>query len=314
MSLGRMIRARVTGDPSGLEQVEYRALAENTDASGGVLIPEQLSSEIIDRARAQAVIFQAGARTAPMESDTLNLARLATDNSAAWKSENAAIAASDSVWEKVQLQTKTVVVEQIMSRELWDDMSPEGERAIRNEIAAAIALKLDLAALEGSGSAPEPRGLVNTTGVNSVSMGTNGLKPTSYDQVVNAAYAVLKANGAEPTAAVFHPRDLETYALMKDTTNQPLARPPAIRELPFLSSSQIATTVTQGTSTDTSRAYIGDFGQMIVGVRPQLGVRFIVSDGAHLDNLQVTMVAYGRYDVAFGHPEHFAKIIGLRIV
>lgn len=315
MSLGRMIRARVTGDVSGLEQAEFRALAEGTDAAGGVLIPEMLSSEIIDRARAQAVIFRAGARTAPMESDTLNLARLATDNTANWKSENAAITQSDSVWEKVTLSAKTVAVEQLVSMELFEDLSDEGERAIRNEIAAAIALKLDLAALEGSGSAPEPRGIANTTGVNSVSMGANGLKPTSYDQVVNAAFAVLKANGVEPTAAIFHPRDLETYALLKEaTTNSPLARPAAIRDLPFYSSSQLSTTRTQGTSTDASNGYIGDFRQVIIGVRPQLGVRFIISDSAHLDNLQMTIVAYGRYDVAIGHPEHLTKIVGLRVV
>lgn len=313
-SLGRVVRARVTGDHRGLTDLERRAMAEGTDAAGGVLVPEELSSLIIDRARAASVIFQAGAVVAPMESDTLVLARLATGNTAAWKAENAAISTSDQVWERVQLSAHTVVVEQIMSRELFEDLSPAGEEAIRNEIAQAIALKLDLAALEGSGTSPEPRGIVNTTNVNSVSMGTNGLKPTSYDQVVNAVFASLKQNSAAPTAGVFHPRDLEILALLKDTTNQPLRKPDAIADLPLLSTSQIATTVTQGTSTDTSRGYVGDFSQLIVGLRPSLQVRFQVLQERFSDNLQVAFLAWLRGDIALGHPEHFTKIIGLRIV
>jgi HK97 family phage major capsid protein len=313
-SLGSIAQALVSGDHRQLTDVERRAMAEGTDAAGGVLVPEELSSRIIDKARALAVIFRAGAGTAPMASDTLVLARLATDNVANWKSENAVVTATDQVWERVELKAKTVVVEQIMSRELFEDLSGEGRAAIENSIAQAIALKLDLAGLEGSGTAPEPRGIANTTGVNSVSMGTNGLKPTNWDQVVNAWFSCLKANSADPSAAVFHPRDLETYALLKDLQNQPLRKPPAIESMPLLSSSQISTTVTQGTSTDTSRAYIGEYAQMIVGVRPSLQLRFQVLQERFSDNLQVGLLAWLRADVALAHPESFAKLIGLRIV
>lgn len=312
--LGALIRARVTGDSRDLTETERRALAEGADATGGVLVPEELSSAIIDRARALSVVLQAGAVTAAMESDTLVLARLATGSTAAWKAENAAISASDQAWERVELKAKVVVVEQLMSRELFEDISPEGQRAIEHEIAQAIALKLDLAALEGSGTAPEPRGIANTTGVGSVSMGTNGLKPTNHDPLVNAVYAVLKANGAAPTAAVLHPRDLETFALLKDTTGQPLRPPAALDGLPMLSSSQLSTARTQGTSTDASNAYVGDFSQVIIGVRPSLQLRFQVLQERFSDNLQVGLLAWLRADVALAHPEHLTKIVGLRIV
>jgi HK97 family phage major capsid protein len=313
-SLGRILQARISGDHRGLTEVERRAMAEGTDAAGGVMVPEELSSNIIDRARAQSVIFRAGAITAPMASDTLVLARLATGNTAAWKAENAAVSASDQVWERVELKAKVVVVEQIMSRELFEDMSEPGRQVVEGEIAKAIALKLDLAALEGSGSAPEPRGIANTTGVNSVSMGTNGLKPTSWDQVVNAIFANLKANAAEEQQAVFHPRDLETYALLKDTTNQPLRKPPSVEPMPLFSTTQIKTDRTQGTSSDASNAYVGDFSQLVVGVRPQLQIRFQILQERFSDNLQVGLLAWLRADVAVAHPEHFTKIIGLRIV
>jgi HK97 family phage major capsid protein len=311
-SLGRLIRARVTGESHFLTERERRAMAEGTDAAGGVLIPEELSGQIIDRARAQSVVFRAGAQTAPMESDTLVLARMTGGNVAAWKAENAAVTESDQVWERVELKSKTVVVLQRMSRELFEDLSPQGESAIRNEIASAIALKLDLAALEGSGTAPEPRGISETTGVNSISMTTNGAKPTSYDEVVKAHFANVKANASGSTAAVFHPRDLETYALLKDNNLQPLTKPEAIREMLLLGTTQISTTRTQGTSTDCSNGYVADFRELIVGLRPSLQVRFRVLEDRYADNLQVGMIAWLRGDVALAHPAFFTKIIGIK--
>ncbi len=311
--LGRVIQARVTGDSRGLSDVERRAMAEGTDAAGGVLVPEQLSSRIIDRARAASVVFQAGALTAPMDSDTLVLARLSGGSDAEWKAENAAVTTSDQVWQRLELKAKTVVVEQILSRELFEDLSPAGAAAIENEIAKAIALKLDLAALEGSGVAPEPKGIANTEGVGSVDMGTDGLKPTSYNHLVQAVFACLKNDSDAPTAGVMHPRDAEILALLADSTGQPLRKPEAIASLPTLYSSQIATDVTHGANDDTSSAYVGDFRQMIVGVRPSLNVRFQMLQERFSDNLQVGILAWMRADVALAHPEHFAKVVGLRV-
>lgn len=316
LSLGAIVQARVRGDHRHLTDVERRVMAEGTDAAGGVLVPEILSAKIIDRARSQAVVIQAGAVTVPMASDELVLARLATGNTATWHAENAAdITASDQVWERVELKAKTLVVEQKMSAELMEDLSDQGRRAIEHEIAQAIGLLLDRACLEGDPAvdANSPRGIAATTGVQSVSMGANGLKPTSYDQIVQALFAVKKQNAADPTAAILHPRDGETFALLKDTTLQPLRKPPAIETLPTLSSSQLATNRTQGTNSDASNAYVGDFRQLLIGVRPTLQLRFqILRERYATPNLQVAFLAWLRADVALAHPEHFAKIIGIR--
>jgi HK97 family phage major capsid protein len=314
LSLGAIVQAFVSGDRRGVTDVERRAMSGGVDAAGGFLIPELLSAQIIDRARAQAVAFRAGAITAPMGSDTLHLARLATGNAANWKAEGDPVVDSDQVWQRITLTTKTLVVSTRLSRELFEDLSNEANEIIEREISQAIALKLDLAILEGSGTPPEPRGIANTTGVNSVSMGANGGMPTGWDPVVQAVFAALKQNSAEGMAGVFHPRDLETLALLKDSTAQPLRRPAVIQDLPLLSSTQIATNVAQGTSTDTSRAYIGDWSTVIVGVRPSLQIRFRVLEERYADNLQVGLLAWLRGDVVLAHPEHMTKLVGLRNV
>jgi HK97 family phage major capsid protein len=312
LSFGKIVRAAVTGERRTLNDAERRAMAEGVDASGGYLVAEELSSNIIDLARANAVVFQAGAMTAIMETDTLNLARLATGSTASWKLENDPVTSSDMVWERVQLVSKTVVVQQLLSRELYEDLTPEADGTIRGEIAAAIGLKIDLAVLEGSGTPPEPRGILNTTGVNTVDMGGNGGTPNGFNEIVKADFASRKNNGLPATAAVMHPRDGESYALEKASDGQPLRRPEAIADLPFLTTSQIRIDRTKGTSSDTSTIYVGDFSRIVVGFRPSLQIRFQVLQERHSSNLQVGFLAWARMDCALMHPAHLTKIVGLR--
>jgi hypothetical protein len=59
---------------------------------------------------------------------------------------------------------------------------------------------------------------------------------------------------------------------------------------------------------------VGPFSGLIVGVRPQLGIRFQILEERFSDNLQVGLLAWGRYDVAVARPADFTKIVGLRNV
>jgi hypothetical protein len=47
-------------------------------------------------------------------------------------------------------------------------------QALDTAFAGALGLEVDRVALLGSGSGSEPRGIFNTSGIGSVSMGTNG--------------------------------------------------------------------------------------------------------------------------------------------
>ncbi len=315
-SFGRLVRAAVTGDRSGLSDAEVRALGEGSDATGGVVVPTQLSSNIIDRARAQSVAIQAGCLTAPMtEGNKLVLAKLEGGNTAVWHVENAPdLEETDQTWERIELTARSVIAgPQLLSRELYEDLSPEAEATIERELASAVALAFDLAVLEGTGTG-QPLGIANTPGVNAVVMAANGAKPTSWAEVVKAWFAVKKNNGDDPTAAIFHPRDAENYALLTDTTGQPLRKPPTIENLPILTTTQIATDRDQGTLTGAaSNGYVGDFSQVVIGVRPEFSIRLItLKERYATPAFQVGLLAYLRADVAVVRPEHLTKIVGLK--
>ena len=60
------------------------------------------------------------------------------------------------------------------SVELWEDADPSSEDVIARSFAGQLTVELDRAALRGTGTSPEPRGVLNTSGVTVTTHGANG--------------------------------------------------------------------------------------------------------------------------------------------
>ncbi len=67
-----------------------------------------------------------------------------------------------------------------VSRELVEDSDVDA--LLTRILGDVVALRLDLAALYGTGTAPEPRGVKNTAGILTASMGANDAALTNYDR------------------------------------------------------------------------------------------------------------------------------------
>lgn len=310
-SLGRAVRGMVTGQWSDAD-LERRALAEGGASTGGFLTPELVSAQVIDRIRNQARVLEAGATIVPMDSDIVSIPRLAGGVTASWKVENAPVQESDPAFERVTLVAHTLPVLTRISMELFEDMTPAASDAITNELTQAIALELDRAALRGSGVAPVPLGLRNQAGVELRPMsGANGSAPTSYADLVRAV-AALRGRNIAPNAALHSPRTALTYALMADTTGQPLQAPGYLAGLQFLETAQLPDNLTTGTSSDTSEVYVGRWSDLLIGVRPTIGVRVRQLHERFADQMQVGLLAWLRADVQLAHPESFSILTGVK--
>jgi HK97 family phage major capsid protein len=89
-----IVQAAITGRKNGLELPIKNPRSEGTDSAGGYTVPTQLSSNIIDKARAASVINQAGDQTYLTDSDNLTVARVPGDPTVEIKPENAAFSGS----------------------------------------------------------------------------------------------------------------------------------------------------------------------------------------------------------------------------
>ena len=306
MSFRKWVKGAVTGDWHDAE-MERRAMSEGVLAGGGFAVPTPLSTRIIDRARNAARVLQAGAQTVPMTSQSLKIARVAGDQTAAWHSENAPIGASDMTLESVTLTARTLTSLVVASRELIEDA--EGvETALEEAFAAQLALSLDLAALYGSGTAPEPRGVKNTTGVTLQSQGANGATLTNYDPLVDAMATLWDFN--EQANGIIHaPRTARTLAKLKDTTNQPLVAPEVLQGVPRYTTNQVPTNLTQGAATTASDIFVADWRQLLVGVRH--GFTIDVLKERYADNYQLGFLAHLRADIVVARPKAFVVVTGV---
>jgi HK97 family phage major capsid protein len=307
LSFDRYLRGMATARWDGAEH--ERALAEATVGAGGALVPSPLSARVIDLARNQTRVFQAGAVTVPMTSSTLAIPRLLTEGNPAWKTENAGITAADMTFDRVTFTARTLVRLINLSVELFEDADPSSEDVIARSFAAQMAVELDRVALLGTGTAPEPRGVLNQSGVTLTAHGANGTAISNYDFWLDAIGTVRSA-GFEPNAHLQAPRSSTSLSKLKEATTNAYLTPPA-NLLPMLTTKTIPINLTVGTSTDASYVFTGDWSQLLVGVRTDFNLRFL-GERYLADNLQYAFLAYLRADIQVGQPAAFNVDTGVR--
>lgn len=306
VGLGRFIGALLDGPKTDLER---RALAEGAVATGGAFLPTPLATEVIDAARVANVAFQAGARTVPMSSKTMSMAKVVSDPVPAWRAENALIAESEPVFDRMTLDAKSLAVRFVVSRELLED-TPNMDAQLRATMAAGFARGLDQAIFFGTGANNQPLGLANTPGLQSVSMGTNGGQLANYNPFLDALLALQNANEGKVSAIVLAPRTNRVIAGLVDSTGQPLQPPPALKDVPILATTGVPIDQSQGTANNASSAFLGDFAQVLVGIRTQLQITVLNERFAEYG--QVGFVGWLRADVQVARPAALAKIVGIK--
>jgi HK97 family phage major capsid protein len=315
VGFGAILRALVVGPRN---EAERRALSEGTSSAGGYTVPIGLSAVFFDLARAKAVCTRAGAQVVVMDTETLKLAKLTGDVPAGWRSENGAIATGDPVFGAVSLQARSLAGVLTLSRELVAD-SLNIDAMLATAIAEKFAIELDKVCLVGSGTAPEPRGIINTVGIAQRYMGANGAAIADHGFLLDLREDLETAN-ASPTAYIWHPRTGRAVASLAATDGQWISVPDwvlgsgplADRDAPaalVMSTTSLPITQTRGTANNASSAIAGNFASLIIGMREQ--VRLDVVPGLGAGNGQVNLVVHARADCSVVRATDFAVMSGI---
>ena len=300
VSAGAYLRALTTGPKNDAER---RALGGGTDAAGGFTVPTVTSSELIDLARAEMVLAQAGARIVPLTSDQTVIAKVASDPVPAWRVENAAVNESDPTFSGVTLAPKSLAVMIKASVELMQD-SLNLEAELPRILARALAGEIDRAGLIGSGSGAEPEGIVNYSGLTANTYAGGAL--ASYGPLLNARGALHGAN-ERLTGFILASRDENALAGLTATDGQPLMLPRALEQVPMLHTTALP--VDGGAGSDESQIIAGDFSQMLMGIRSEIRVEILRE--RFMDNLQFGLIAHARVDFAAARESAFTVLDGV---
>lgn len=286
------------------------SLTEGTDSQGGHAVPSWLLPGILSALVPASSMLQAGAHIGVLQQpgDSFKIAAVSTVPTAAWRNESGTLSESDPTFRAVTVVPRSLAFIFKVSRELLMD-APGMEGALRIAIAQAFAKEIDRAGLIGTGTAPEIRGVLNTTGIKTYDMGTNGAAMTDYATIIKARRTLADANAPMPNAIITSNREAETIDLFADTTGQPLRRPPALEQLQFLSTSQIPTTDTHGTATDAATMFLGDFGLATFYMREQLSVQKL--NELYAGTGEIGFACHARVDLALAYPSAFCAINGV---
>lgn len=311
-TIGRLMRGLVLGgraDDAAELAEERKALSIGADPSGGYTVSGLLASQWIDALRAKMVLTQAGAMTVPMDSKTLTLAKLTGDPSVQWHGENADITDGEPTFGAVELSAKTCVALVKLSLELAQD-SANIEQILQTALVNATANAIDSAGLVGvtTNAAAAPSGIYNAAGRNKV---TGIGAPTSWDYVVDGMYELLADNVPMESigAMIGHPAIWKKMRKLKtgiSGDNTPLTMPAEVAALPKL------WTTGAPLAAGTAKAIIGDWRDLLFGVRQNISVRIL--DQAFLgSNLQLAVLVYARVDFASARDESFCTLEGITV-
>lgn len=139
----------------GIGNVEMLASSsgqnETTNTAGGYLVPEELSSAIIDLRETYGV-FRQNVQVVPMSSDTLIVPRRSGGLTAYYVAENNDATATQKTWDGVQLVAKKLAALVRYSNEVAEDALINMADDLVGEIAYAFALQEDQAGFIGDGT------------------------------------------------------------------------------------------------------------------------------------------------------------------
>ena len=356
------IRAMLTGDWSSREaglvrelsrEVEKSGVSKTTERSffvpfaalnqratyvtsgattGGNLVQtDLLDQDFIEFLRNNALMLQLGVRTMPgLVGNVAIPRRSGVANTYYLSTQTTAITQSESTFDQVTMSPKNLAALSKYSRQTLLQGTPGIEELVRRDLTDGINLAIDLGILNGSGSSGQPTGIMQTSGIGSVAMGTNGAAIT-LERVVDLEAAVMNVNGAVNPSNVAYLTNYKVMAALKklraggsttgdgpflfNTDGATLGRGPTPANLngyPLAATNQVPSNLVKGTSGAVCSALVmGDFSQAMVGF---WGNGLEITVGEDQDDFSKALTSVRgivTYDVAVRDPKSFAAILDI---
>jgi HK97 family phage major capsid protein len=287
-----------------------------TSAAGGYTVATEVR-DLIELLRAKARVIQAGATLLSGLVGNLQFPRQATATTGAWVAQNSGVDVTDndSTFSALAMSPKTYQATTSFSRQFLAQSTIDAEGLVRNDLAYAHALAIDLAALNGTGLTNQPLGLLKSPGIGSVAIGTNGGPPTA-GLVTDLETAIASAN-ADADAMTFLTTPAMRGKLKKigrlDNVNASLplwesgpAGQGSMSGYRAFVSTQVPSTLVKGTSSNCHAIILGYFPALLIG---EWGVIEIVVDPFSKKRQGlVEITSFQLVDVGLRQPASFAAI------
>lgn len=296
-----------------VEVMSRRGMTVGTAANGGNLVAtDLLSDSLIDNLQNALALNGLGITTLSGLVGNVSIPKKTGVASSYWLAENDDATPSTPTIGQVPLSPKTIGALIDFSRSLTIQSSISVEEFVRSELIRALALGIDLAGIAGTGTANQPLGILNTTGIGSVLGGTNGAAP-NWDQIVDLETEVAIDNADIGSLAYL--TNAKVRGKLKKTKVDDgsgmfvwdrLNPDTPLNGYRAAVSNQVPGNATKGTGTNLSSIIFGNWSDLVMGLWG--GLDLLVDPFTGASNGKVRVVAFQSVDFANRHAESFAAM------
>ncbi len=321
MECSRAVAQKLGKEARGLFvpfDVQKRDLVVGTPTAGGhTVATDLLASSFIDILRNRLATMRAGSNMLAGLVGNIAIPRQTGAATAYWVTESNAPTESAQAFDQVAMTPKTVGAFTQLSRKLLLQSSIDVEALVRNDLATVLGLEIDRVAIAGSGSAPQPRGVLATVGIGSVVGGTHGGAPDWAD-IVELWSDVAAANADfGRTGFMTNSKVVGKLMTTEKATNTGQFVCPGFPGSDGLTSfggaravvsNQVPSNLTKGDAAGVCSAIIfGNWADLVIGMWGGLDLMVNPYSGDTTGTVRVT--ALQDVDVAVRHAESFSAML-----
>jgi len=293
---------------------------------GNLVATNLLASSFIEVLRNNALIMNMGVTTLTGLVGNVALPRQITATQTYWVTEASSLTEAEATFDQVTLSPKQIGARSQYSRLALQQTTPDIEAVVRNDLARVMALGIDLAAISGSGTSGQPTGILNTSGIGSVAMGTNGAAFTDgasgstsgLDQLISLESKLDIANALN--GSLYYLTNAKVVAALKKLKNAygeylwtasdgvtTSGTPGGVNGYGVMRSNQVTSAGTKGSGTGLSALIFGNFQELVIGMWGALEV-LPNPYGSGYNAGSVDIRAMQTCDIAVKHAASFAAI------
>jgi HK97 family phage major capsid protein/HK97 family phage prohead protease len=275
--------------------------------TGGELVGVQfLGDRFIDALYTESDVLNRCTLLSGLTQDVA-IPRMTSSSSSAWYAEGGTIAESTPAFDQLTLSANTLASMVEYSRKLL--RQSDVEQILRRDMSRTMAIALDTAILNGSGSGAEPTGILQTSGIGAVAGGTNGAAPT-YDNMVDLIAAVAEDNARSDNSVFISNSKVEAKlrktSKVSSTDSVMVLENGQVAGRDFIISNAMPSNLTKGTGSGLSAILFGDLREVVVGMFGDLEV--VVDPHTKLNENLLRIASFMEVDLGLRHVESFAAM------
>lgn len=250
-----------------------------TAGAGGILVPENLSSEVIELLRPKSVVRKMGARSLPLNNGNITLPRLKGGAVVGYIGSDTDIPTTQQEFDDLKLSAKKLAALVPISNDLLavSSSSPNVDAIVVGDLTSALALREDKAFIRDDGLSNNPKGLRYwAPAANVVPAGQAAPTIQQVSDDLNKMVLRLEAADANMTAAgwIMHPRTKRFLQSLRIGDSNGVKVFPELDAgmlmgYPVGSTTQVPVNLTVGTGSSApangTEIYFTDFGDCFIG-------------------------------------------------